>query len=185
MTLSILRIRRPPKSNLPLGMDALCKISILIIIISSAAISYQRSRVNVDRYFKPQNLDIGVHDQIPCHQSKYLRLARSRTVWKQFLFGPAAVLNTKWCSVSSKFGQRVGVGRARGGLGVEGSHKMRAINSLLCLDFITTSRSGSSSSLYFLVSSSDDHHCRYQEGEADRRLAENASSPKNRGQIWC
>ena len=110
MTLSILRIRRPPKSNLPLGMDALCKIilPILIIIISSAAISYQRSRVNVDRYFKPQNLDIGVHDQIPCHQSKYLRLARSRTVWKQFLFGPAAVLNTKWCSVGSKFGQRVG-----------------------------------------------------------------------------
>ena len=160
MTLNTLKTPAPPKSNWPLGTAAPCRLNINIIIINfwsmiSHSISWPGVFLSTHgilvKYFKHRYLDIGVPDQIPCRQSKYLQLSgypppTTTTTTGYFPFVQAALnlkikkpkrergINVKsnknnWSSVSSKFSAVWGEGW---------SHKMPAINSPLSLDFITS-----------------------------------------------
>ena len=84
MTLNTLKTPAPPKSNWPLGTAAPCMLIINIIIINfwsmiSHSISWPGVFLSTHgilvKYFKHRYHDIGVPDQIPCRQSKYLQLS--------------------------------------------------------------------------------------------------------------
>ena len=134
MTLNTLKTRALPKSNWPLGTAAPCMLIIDIIITNfwsmiSHSISWPGVFLSTHgilvKYFKHRYHDIGVPDQIPCRQSKYLHLSgyqpqldtsssfKQRSTKKSLTaiktFGPLLAANSmRW-----------------------GSHKMPAINSPL------------------------------------------------------
>ena len=131
------------------------------------------------KYFKHRYHDIGVPDQIPCRQSKYLHLSGYQPQLDTFRSFKQRSTKKSLTAIKT-IGPLLAANSVRWG-----SHKMPAINSPLSLDFITspTTAIWLKIILFGRFPFRTKVNRNVQEREADRKLAENTESAKDRSEV--